>query len=102
MSKTKTKFIMNIREIKLALTVDLMNLPENENPIDFALEKLDGLSSQTGHFKGSLESNLSTLNENIELKKLAFEYDNCTLNMDMIKDTVNNEEYLQNFNLVES
>ncbi|HHM21343.1 MAG TPA: hypothetical protein ENJ20_04900 [Bacteroidetes bacterium] len=93
---------MNIRKIKLELTVDLMNLPRSHNPVSFAKEKMDRFSAETGVFKGLVETNTTRINNNIRYRTLALQFERCTLNLDLVEDEANNEEYLQNFNLFEN
>lgn len=90
---------MNIKQIKLALTVDLLNKPTIQDPIRFALEKMDGYSTIIGDFQGTKESYAARINDNMEWKSLALNYEHCTLNMDFIHDNQKNEDYLQTFDI---
>ena len=77
---------MNIRQMKLSLTVDLMNLPVSESPVNYAKEIMDDYRSETGGFQGVLETNKSRINDNMELKSLALRFEHCTLNLELVED----------------
>ena len=93
---------MDIRQIKLELTVDLLNLPDSRSPINFVKEKMDCYKSKIGDFQGVSETAKSTIGKNIEMKSLALQFEHATLNMDVVEDYERNEEYLQNFTLFEN
>lgn len=93
---------MDIRQIKLELTVDLLNLPNSQSPVNFAKEKMDDYKSEIGGFQRVFEKGKSNIGNNIEMRSLALQYEHATLNMDVVEDHFKNEEYLQNFNLLEN
>ena len=93
---------MDIRQMKLALTVDLMNLPDSQNPVSFAREKMNRFSSETGTYQGFSETSKSQISEDMGWKTLELKFEHCTLNIDLIEDKKKNEEYIQNFNLLEN
>ena len=91
---------MDIRQLKLALTVDLMNLPQSQDVVTFAKDKMHLYSSVIGHLQGITESNPSHLRGQFESKTFSLQFENCILQLDVVGDRLNNEEYLQNFNLI--
>lgn len=91
---------MNIRNLKLALTVDLMNRPSSESPVHFAVEKMDQFHHLTGDLQESVEMNKSFLGDNMEWKTMALRFEHYTLNLDVISDVENREEHIQNFHLI--
>ncbi len=93
---------MDIRQMKLALTVDLMNLNASQNPVHFARERMNDFRSETGNFQEVLETNKSRINDNMEKVSLALRFEHCTLNLDLIEDQDKNKGYLQSFNLLEN
>ena len=93
---------MDIRQMKLALTVDLMNLNASQNPVHFAVERMGDFQSETGNFQEILETNKSKINDQIDKVSLALRFERCTLNLDLIEDQGKKEGYLQSFNLLEN
>jgi hypothetical protein len=93
---------MDIRQIKLELTVDLLNLPNSQSPINYAKEKMDDYKSEIGGFQRVFEKGKSNIGNNIEMRSLALQYEHATLNLDVVEDQSKKEEYLQNFTLLEN
>ena len=92
---------MNIKQLKLALTVDLLNKPNYKDPVDFTLERMDDYSGVTGDFQGASQPFTSELNDTMERKTMALEFEHYTLNMDFIHDKNKKEDYLQTFDFQE-
>jgi hypothetical protein len=92
----KTYTIMNSRKIKLALTVGLMNAGSSGNPLQFAKEILSGIQ-EVGSFLGLAVKNKSRLNAFHERQTYALQYENCTVDLDLVSNPVTHYQYVQGF-----
>ncbi|MBI1227206.1 MAG: hypothetical protein GC192_18385 [Bacteroidetes bacterium] len=93
---------MNIREMKLALTVDLMNLPDEIAPVATIQHSMSRFVSETGHFKGCKELETSILEGGIERKTIALQFENVTLDLDLITNEHSSEQLVKGFDLKEN
>ncbi len=93
---------MDIKKIKLALTVDLMNLPDSQNPVNYAKVAMDNYSNEAGGYKSSVETKKSAINEEIEWSSFDIQFEHCTLSLDLIRNRNTKKEFLQSFNLQEN
>ena len=91
--------IMNIREIKLALTVGLMNLNSN-NYLNTIQDLMQNFVEQVGSFLGLQVLNDGFLDSRHSIQTLALQYENCTLNIDLIQNNTTNTQYVNRFELV--
>ena len=90
---------MNIREIKLALTVGLMNL-DSGNYLGTIQELMQNFADQVGAFIGQYVINNATLDKQHSLSTLALQYENCTLNIDLVRNNTTNNQYVNRFEVV--
>lgn len=90
---------MNIRQIKLALTVDLMNQNSTTKPILFAREAMGKFKSEVGEYVGLLEKGTTKISDTVEQRSFALQYENCTLNMDLILNRKSNMQSVQGFDI---
>ena len=93
---------MNIRKIKLALTVDLLNEPDVENPLHSAKNVMHKYQSEAGNYRGTSLTNRTQLNENLEKSTHALLFDNCTLDINLISDRRATKSLIQGFDLHEN
>lgn len=84
---------MNIREIKLAITVKLMNL-DTGNYLNTIQELMQSFTEQVGAFIGLEVLKDAILNQDHSLKTFALQYENCTLNIDLIQNNTTNSQYV--------
>lgn len=89
---------MNSRKIKLALTVGLMNAEASNNAIYFVKEVMQGFQ-EVGAFLGSVLKDKSTLNSNHIRQTYAVQFENCTVNVDLVSNPNTQYQYVQGFQL---
>lgn len=90
---------MNIRTIKLELTVALMNNLSSNNYLGKIKELMQNFREQVGSFKGQSVLNNTILDSDHSLRTLALQYDNCVLNIDLVTNNTTRNQYINNFDL---
>ncbi len=93
---------MNIREIKLALTVDLMNFPASPTTVASVQNAMSRFHDEAGSFKGCTESGATNLGQGIETKSYALHFENVTLDLDLFTNVHSSEQTVKGFNLKEN
>ncbi len=88
--------------MKLALTVDLMNLTGSFSPIA-SLQKLMGrFKEETGPFKGSKELRSSIIGAGLQRKTYALQFEKVTVDLDLITNEFSHEQLVKGFDLKEN
>ena len=90
---------MNIRKIKLELTVALMNNLSSGNYLGKIKELMQNFREQVGAFRGQEVLNNTDLDDDHSLSTLALEYDNCIINIDLVTNNTTRNQYLNRFDL---
>lgn len=90
---------MNIRNMKLALSVDLINLPSLEAPVLWVKNAMNRFSSETGDLTGFLETSAGNIRDGIESKTIELQYEHCTLDLELIRNSSTSKEYIKGFDL---
>ena len=90
---------MNIRQIKLTLTVDLMNQPSSQKPILFARKAMGKFKREAGNYLGLLEKGTTKISDAIEYQSFALKYEFCTLDLDLVMNHESKIQFVQGFNL---
>ncbi len=90
---------MNIRQIKLELTVDLLNQQNTRKPIRFAKKAMGKFKSQVGSYMGLLEKGTTKISDAIERKSFALQFEYCTLNLDLVTNRESNIQFVQGFDV---
>lgn len=90
---------MNNRKIKLALTVGLMNSNSDPNVVGSIKHTMLGFK-EVGSYLGLSVKGNARLNHSHIQETYAFEFENCTLNVDVISDGVNESKLVKSFELV--
>lgn len=93
---------MNIRKMKLALTIDLMNSPKTGNPLNFARSAMNQFKTEAGHYKGTVETQRLNISSDLIKSTHALMFENCTLDVDVISDQNGSRELIQSFELHEN
>lgn len=88
---------MNIRQIKLALTVALMNA-QNDNALNLVKELMLGFQ-EVGRFIGSKLVKNSPLNPSHTQETYALQFENCRLDLEVVSNRKTNSQYVQRFQL---
>jgi hypothetical protein len=89
---------MNIRQIKLALTVGLINSNAQHNAIQVVKELMAGFK-EVGSFLGLTVVTKSPLNQNHIKKTYALQFENCRLDLDLVSNPLTKNQYVQGFQL---
>ena len=88
---------MNIRRIKLALTVELMN--SSDNPIGSVKELMRQFKNQVGTLRKTSESGEVVLDDNNNLKSIVLQYDRCVVNLELVTNQYSRNQYLNKMDL---
>ncbi len=89
---------MNNRKIKLALTVGLMNSKKDPNVIG-SIKDLMLRFKEVGSYKGLSVIENGKVNLHHTQETYALQFENCTLNIDMISDD-GQSQYVRSFELL--
>ena len=93
---------MNIRKMKLALTVDLMNLPGSYTSMASVQDSMSRFKDETGSYKGCKESESTFIQAGIQRKTYALQFENVTLDLDLITNEHSSEQLVKGFDLKEN
>ena len=93
---------MNLREIKIALTVDLMNLPESPTTVFSVQDAMSRFQNETGSFKGVTESSVTKFGDGMEGKSVALHFENLRLDLNLITNAQTSEQLIKGFELKET
>lgn len=93
---------MNIRAMKLALTVDLMNLPGSYTLVDSVQDSMSRFENETGLYKGCKELESTLLQSGIQQKSYALQFEKVTLDLDLITNEHSSEQLIKGFVLKEN
>ncbi len=93
---------MNIRELKLALTVDLINMPRSFTSIDSVQDSMIQFRDEIGSFKGYEEMASTKISAGIEQKTLALQFEKVTLDLELFTNENSREQYIKGFELKEN
>ena len=88
---------MNIRKIKLALTVGLMNNEKGVNVLPFIVDQMNGFKDEVGTFISTSEVRKNHLNRNNVKKTYAMRFENVTLNVDLVSNPMTNSQTVHGF-----
>lgn len=87
---------MNIRKIKLALTVGLMN-QESNNALQVINDLMGTLRDEVGIFLGLKELPSARLSPNAIEQRYALQYERVTLNIDLISNPKTHTQVVRHF-----
>lgn len=90
----------NLRNIKMALTVDLINKANGTNLLNSIKELMKTFSDQVGSFIELTITKTLPLNAALENQTFAIRYENVILNVDLVTNRNTQSQYVQGFNLV--
>lgn len=89
---------MNIRKIKLTLTVGLLNSDGQHNALGLVRELMGGFQ-EAGRFLGLTRLQNNRLNATHFRETYAMRYENCTLNVDLVSNAETQRQYVQGFRI---
>ncbi len=87
---------MNLKKIKLALTIDLLNQKNNHNLLQSTREIMSNLKEEVGNFL-SQKLILARPNGNHVKQSYALQYENGTLNLDVVLNPSTLNQYIYSF-----
>ncbi len=89
---------MNNRKIKLALTVGLVNSESESNVLTFIKDLMLSFK-EVGAYIGSQILGHIRLNPSHVKQTYSIQFENCTLNVDLVSNPVTQSEYVQGFQI---
>jgi hypothetical protein len=87
---------MNLRKIKLALTIGLVNDPSG-NPVVTIKNAMKEFTDQVGRFLGFVVTGESTIDENRFSKSYAVQFENCQLQVQLVTNKLNKVQAVREF-----
>ena len=91
---------MNTRKIKLALTAGLINKSTDNNALAAVKDLMSNFAHEAGRFLGLKATGNSSLGSNGTRESYALNYENCTLNIELVSNPIANLQTIQRFNLL--
>lgn len=89
----------NLRKIKLALTVGLINKSSGQNLLNSIKELMKSFTDEVGSFIELTTTKHIPLNAALTNQSYAIRYENAVLNVDVVTNRNTNSQYIQGFNL---
>ena len=90
---------MNIKKIKMALTIGLMKNADSANLIQTLKDMMQNFREEIGTFLGQQELAIRSLNANHVQHSYAIQFERCTLNVDLINNPHTNVQVVKSFNV---
>ena len=90
---------MNIKKIKMALTIGLMKNKDASNVMQILTDMMQNFREEVGSFLGQEEVGKRALNAHHVQRSYAIEFERITLNVDLIANARNNTQVVKSFNL---
>lgn len=87
---------MNLRKIKMDLTIALMNNADGFNHLGLAREVVSGYE-EVGRFNGVTFTGEAELDHEHTQTNYALEFDNCTVDVQMIANRSSNTSFINGF-----
>ncbi len=97
--KKKADKLMNSRKIKLELAVNLINEGNTSNLLDKIKGIMASFKEEVGNFLGLKVIKKSKINTFHEKESYAIEFENCTLDVELLNDQTTSSQYVQSFDL---
>lgn len=89
---------MNIRQIKLALTVGLLNKQSDNNALGLVQELMQSFK-EVGNFLGLRVEKEAPLSGSHIQQTYALQFEHCRLDLDLVSNQQTNSQYVQRFQL---
>ncbi|MBK7870658.1 MAG: hypothetical protein IPJ74_08235 [Saprospiraceae bacterium] len=89
---------MNIRQIKLGLTVGLLNAQSDNNALNLIKELMLSFK-EAGNFLGLSVVKDAPLSRSHVQQTYALQFENCRLDVDLVSNHQTNSQYVQHFNV---
>ncbi|MEL6661100.1 MAG: hypothetical protein AAFP77_26710 [Bacteroidota bacterium] len=89
---------MNTRKIKLALTAGLINKNTNGNALDAVTDLMNAFANEVGRFMGLKPLGNARIGNAVR-ESYALNYENCTLNVEVVSHPQAKRQTIQRFQL---
>lgn len=90
---------MNLKQIKIDLTVKLMNLKNQSNTLQTIQESMVSFKEEVGNFLDIVMLNDLGVSPSIVKRTYAMRFEKCTLNVDLVVNQTTKSEYINGFNM---
>jgi len=90
---------MNIKKIKLDLTVKFLNFGSNSNILQGVKDAMLSFKEEVGSFHGFTVLNDTGIGQGVVKRTYTMRYDKCTLNVDLVLNQQTRIQYLNGFQL---
>jgi hypothetical protein len=90
---------MNIRQIKLDLTVKMMNLGNSSNILQSITETMSNFKEEVGAFIDTVLTGDMGLDQYLVKRTYAVRFENCTLSIDLVENQKTHIQYVNGFSL---
>jgi hypothetical protein len=90
---------MNIKKIKMALTIGLMKNRDSNQSLQGLKELMNTLREDVGNFLGLQQLDQQLLNANHVQQRYALQFERCTLNVDLIANPTTKTQVIKSFNV---
>lgn len=90
---------MNIKKIKMALTIGLMKNRDNSNALQNLKELMQNFGEEVGNFLGLQELGQQHLNASHIQSQYMLRFERCTLNVDLIANHRTQTQVIKSFNV---
>ena len=91
---------MNIRNLKLNLTTELINSQgQGGNILLSAKSMMNHFREEAGRFVEQVISQKQDIGKDIEKNTYSLRYENITLDIDLVKNKMTHQQHLHNFSL---
>lgn len=90
---------MNLKKIKIDLTVKLMNLKNQSNTLQIIQESMVSFKEEIGNFLDVVMLNDLGLSPSIVKRTYAMRFEKCTLNVDLVVNQMTKSEYINGFSM---
>lgn len=91
---------MNLKSIKLELTVALMNDFSSNNYVGNIKALMQQFKAQVGAFKGQSILRNTNLDNDHSVSTLALQYDKCVLNIDLVTNNITRNQFVNHFDVI--
>lgn len=76
-----------------------MNQPLSQNPLLFVKKVMNKYREETGGFQGLLMKGKSGINAVFEKQTVAMQFENCTLDLDVVTEMKTHQQFIQRFEI---
>jgi hypothetical protein len=90
---------MNLKQIKIDLTVKLMNLKNQSNTLQTIQDSMVSFKEEIGNFLDVVILNDLGLSPSIVKRTYAMRFEKCTLNVDLVVNQTTKSEYINGFSM---